>query len=202
MKRPAWLASARVLATYLILTAILYGAGEPYSRGWCRIFEHQIGFIQSEFSAANVRLTHLDGQAAFRFDGTVTVNLRARFPGISAWEQVSAWTLQAYAHNHVILVFALLAAWPAPTVRRRLRLALAGIPATVVSTSLDIPFALAGLAISEVYAAFDPGLLETDLLVQYFNFLQGGGRVLLPIAAAGLAICVAIEKPVEHKTAT
>jgi hypothetical protein len=202
VKRRGWLAAWRLVATYAILTALLYGAGEPYSRAWCQVLEWQIERIQGEFSAATVTLTDVDAQAAFRFEGTVTAALISRFPGIPPGAKVWATTLQAYAHNHAILIFSILVAWPAATARHRARLLLAGVPATGLSTSLDIPYALAALTRGEVYAAFDSGLIDTDLLVRYFEFLQGGGRLMLPVAAAGLAIAICKRKQDQNELAT
>jgi hypothetical protein len=184
----AWGAALRLLAAYAVLTALLYGAGEPYSRGWSRIIAAQMPLIQNHFAAPEVDLATMDGQAVLRFEGTISPRLRSRFPDIPAGETIWAATLQAHLHNHLILVMSLLAAWPAPTIRRRCRLLLAGLVAAVASTSLDLPFALAGLALGEIYAGFEPGLLKTDALVRYFDFLQAGGRLLLPIVGAGLVV--------------
>lgn len=187
-RRAAWGAALRLLACYAVLTALLYGAGEPYSRGWAPIIAAQMGLIQGHFVAPRVGVATMDGQAVLRFDGTISPRLRSRFPVIPAGETIWATTLQAHLHNHLILVMSLVAAWPAGTIRRRCWLLLGGLAATAVSTSLDLPFALTGLALGEIYVVLEPGLLKTDALVRYFDFLQAGGRLLLPIVGAGLVV--------------
>jgi hypothetical protein len=56
-------------------------------------------------------------------------------------------TLQAYLLFHAVVALSILAAWSvAGSARRRIALLLVGVPCVLVTTSLDVPFVLAGLA--------------------------------------------------------
>ncbi len=198
---PGWLALARLAVAYAALTALLYTGGETYSRLWSDVFARQIDWLQDDFSGSTVALTRADGHGAFRFDGQVTPALTGRFRGVPAGAEVWADTLQGYAHLHLIVVFSLLCAWPAGTWRQRLKLLATGFPAVVLSTSFDIPFALSGVALSEVYAVLDPASLESDPLVIYFEFLQRGGRLLLPLLSTAFAI-ILCSATADYKTGT
>lgn len=178
----------RAAAAYVVLTITLYGWGHTYTRIWCRAVEAQVAMLQPHFSAPQVAMVAINGETLLRLQAVVGPRLRDRFPVIPRGEMVWGLTLAAYLHNHLVLVMVVVAAWPTRSSGQRCRLLAAGLVATVVSTSLDLPFALAGLVLGEVYAVFDPGLLRTDALVRYFDFLQAGGRLLLPLVAAGLAL--------------
>ncbi len=188
VRSPGLLILARLTVAYGALTAILYSGGQAYSRLWSDVFARQIEWLQDDFYGSTVSLTRVDGHGAFRFDAQVTPALATRFEEVPAGAQVWADTLEGYAHLHLIVIFSLLCAWPAGSWRQRCILLATGIPAVALSTSLDIPFALSGVALSEVYTVLDPALLESDPLVIYFEFLQRGGRLLLPLLSAAFAI--------------
>ena len=198
---PGWLALARLAITYGALTVLLYSGGEAYGRPWCAVFARQIEFIQKDFSGSTVVLASIDGQAAFRFEGRLTPALADRFAGVTPGAEFWAGTLQAYAHLHLIIVFSLLCAWPADNWRQRWILLATGFPAVVLSTSFDIPFALSGLALSEVYAVLDPASSMSDPQVVYFEFLQRGGRLLLPLLSTAFAI-ILCSATADYKTGT
>lgn len=181
-------AALRAAAAYVAITMALYGWGDAYTRAWCRAIEWQVATVQTHFSDPRVAMATVNGETLLRLEAVVGPRLRSRFPVIPPGEVVWGSTLAAYLHNHLILVMALLAAWPARSARQRCRLLAGGLAATVMSTSLDLPFALAGLILGEVYAVLDPDLLRTAALVRYFDFLQSGGRLLLPFVAAGLVV--------------
>jgi hypothetical protein len=183
-------AALRAATAYVLLTVALYVWGEAYTRTWCRAIEVQVATMQRDFSDPRVAVVAINGETLLQLQAMVTPRLRSRFPGIPPGEMIWGSTLEAHLHNHLILVMVLLAAWPAPTPGLRLQRLTAGLAATAVSTSLDLPFALTGLVLGEVYAVLDPDLLRTDAMVRYFDFLQSGGRLMLPLVAAGSVLLV------------
>jgi hypothetical protein len=182
---------AHLLLAYAVLTLLLWVGGRTYSLAWCGIFEVLLGWLQDAFAPVTVRLAVIDGQPAFQVQGAASRALVARYPVMPPGTLWTAGTLQAYAHLHAVLVLAPLLAWPVAGARARPRLLAGAVPAVAVATCLDLPFALHGLLMTGVYETLDPGSLGTDPAVAYFEFLQRGGRLVLPLAAAGLVIAAA-----------
>jgi hypothetical protein len=179
---------ARLLAAYAVLTLALWLGGHAYSLAWCDAFAALLGWLQDAFTPITVGLAVIDGQPAFEVQGLASPALVARYPVMPAATRWTAGTLQAYAHLHLVLVLAPLLAWPAAGALARLRLLAGAVPAVAVATCLDLPFALHGLLLTGVHQTLDPDALATDPAVLYFEFLQRGGRLVLPLAAAGLVI--------------
>jgi hypothetical protein len=181
----------RLLLAYGALTLVLWLGGASYSQVWCGPFEVLLGWLQDTFAPVAVGLAVIDGQPAFQVRAVAGPDLVARYPVMPPGTLWTAGTLQAYAHLHAVLVLAPLLAWPVAGARGRLRLLAGAVPAVAVATCLDLPFALHGLLITGVYETLDPGRLAADPAVAYFEFLQRGGRLVLPLAAAGLVIAAA-----------
>jgi hypothetical protein len=182
---------ARLLLAYAVLTLVLWLGGRGYSQAWCGILATLVAWLQEGFAPVQVGLAVIDGQPAFQVRGAASPALVARYPVMPPGTLWTAGTLQAYAHLHLVLVLAPLLAWPVGNARARLRLLAGAVPAVAVATCLDLPFALYGLLMTGVYQTLDPAGLATDPAVAYFEFLQRGGRLVLPLAAAGLVIAAA-----------
>lgn len=180
--------AARALAAWAVLTLAFWQFGPTYSRAWCDVFGWLVTVGQEQFGPVAVRLAPVDGQPAFEIVAQAAPALVARYPVMPVGTEWTAGTLQAYAHLHAVLVLAVLLAWPVAARGTRLLLLAAAVPAIVASTLLDLPFALYGLLMTGVYETLDPAGLARDPAVLYFDFLQRGGRLLLPLVAAALAL--------------
>lgn len=178
----------RFVAAYGLLTALMFVWGEGYSAGWRKPFEAAIAMLSSKVAVRSVDLEQLSGQRVFVLRAQTRAAIRTFRGTAPAGTQLQSTTLQAYAHHHLILILAALAAWPVRRLVERAVLLAAGIPAIVLATMLDLPFTLLGVMQDAILAASEPDRLGTDAAVLYFQFLQQGGRYMLAIAAAGLAI--------------
>jgi hypothetical protein len=186
-------AALRLVAAWILLTVAFWQAGGLYSAIWCRPVAWLVGSSQMNFASVTVDLAPIDDQPAFRIRAIAADPLVARYPVMPPGTLWTAGTLQAYAHLHPTLILAVAIAWPVTATTRRLRLLAAAVPAVAASTLLDLPFALYGLLMSGVYGMLDPD--RADLLMYYSEFLQRGGRTLLPVVAAATLVILA-DRPV------
>ncbi len=92
----------------------------------------------------------------------------------------------------VVVLYAVLGAWPQPDWRRRIIVMLAGVPSALLAVALTTPFLLAGkieMLLQQRAAAMGVPRAEPGLL-RWMLFTEGGGRWLLAIVLALLIITV------------
>jgi hypothetical protein len=174
-----------LLAAYVALTFAAYSAGESYVAAWLPVWRLEAdwlmpaGLVRTGLELAAVDSQHL-----------IVLRLATTVPHVLAGQPIPvgtglrSTTLQAYALHHAVIVWALLGAWPVPSWRRRLALLALGVPCVLITTSLDIPFVLVGLAQELLLEKLAPNRLATDPLVLYYSFVHAGGRVGLAVAGA------------------
>lgn len=187
-KPPSYMPALRFVAIFALLTALMYAWGEGYSSGWRKPFEVAIAALSSTIVVERVDVALLGEQRVFALQARTRNIIRTPRGAAPAGIEVQSTTLQAYAHHHLILIFAALGAWPVRRPTDRAVLLAAGIPAIALVTMLDLPFTLVGAIQDMMLAASDPGRLGTDAAVLYCQFLQRGGRHALSLAAAALVI--------------
>lgn len=105
-------------------------------------------------------------------------------PGVA----VASSTLAGHAVQHPLFLFGVLLAWPGLGIPRRLTLVALALPLLLVVEFLDIPFVLAGALRETLLAQTQPAALMYSPAVIWLHFLNGGGRIVLSLAAAMLAM--------------
>lgn len=186
-----WRVPLVFVCVYVVLTTAASGFGELYLRAWLPIFRWELdATLQSRLASASLTLTQTGGQRLIVYDVLTTVPLRFGRTTAPAGTGFYSSTLQAYALHHAIIVFAMLAAWPVRSLRRRWLLLALGVPCVLVTTSLDIPFVLTGQFQELFVAGPAVGPLPWDARTLYYSFLHAGGRLGLAIVAAtAVALC-------------
>lgn len=182
------LPTLRFAGVYAMLTAVMYAWGSSYAAAWCKPIEIAISMLASTFIVSGVDVANQGDQRVFILRARTRAAIHTPRGTAPAGSRLQSTTLQAYAHHHLILALAALAAWPVRGATRRAALLLAGVPAIALVTLLDVPFTLLGVAQDAILAAGDPNRPREDVAVLYFQFLQRGGRQVLSLAAAALAI--------------
>lgn len=178
----------RFVAICALLTTLMYALGEGYSNGWRRPFAVAVAALSSTLVVEKVGAAYLGDQRVFVLHARTRAVIHTPRGPAPAGIKVQGTTLQAYAHHHLILIFAALGAWPVRRPIDRAVLLGAAIPAIAFATMLDLPFALAGVVQDTLLAASDPGRLSSDAAVLYYQFLQRGGRHALSLVAAALVV--------------
>jgi hypothetical protein len=185
MKSIVWRQALMLLGAYLLATALGYAISDQYARGWLPLLGAEIDWILPDgFERTSLRLTRNAGQRLIVLSATTSRALTVGGEYIPAHTELQSATLQMYALHHLVIVFALLASWPASSISQRIRLLVLGIPCVLATTSLDIPFVLVGLTHDNLLESIAPEKLATDPLSVYYAFLHRGGRLGLAVAGA------------------
>jgi hypothetical protein len=181
------------LGAYTALIGAGYALGETYLAAWLPLLELEVDWILPPDLAREALVLEAAHEQRLIVLAAITTSAQS-FGATTVPADVDLWssTLQAYALHHPIIVYAMLAAWPARSLRHRLRLLLLGVPCVLITTSLDIPFVLVGQLRDLLLANLAPTALDSDPRAVYFAFLHGGGR--LGLAVAGAAAVIALER--------
>lgn len=99
---------------------------------------------------------------------------------------ITSSTLAGHSIQHALLIFSLLAAWPATGISRRFALLCLAVPLLLLVEMLDVPLVLLGSNEDIILANVAP--TASSFLVGWMNFLNGGGRLALSITAALFAV--------------
>lgn len=175
-----------LLAVYCGLTAVAFLWGNRLLAAFLPLLGTEIDWLlPAEFVRTSLSLGATNGQAQIVLDVATTVDIAVEGRTAQAGLPASSSTLQAYALQHIALVFSILAAWPAHSLRQRAWLLALGVPCVLISVSLDIPFVLTGLLRQLWLEQVSRAASGTDALVVYYEFMHRGGRI-------GLAVVVAL----------
>lgn len=181
-----------LVIAYVVLSVGVYVARAPYMHAWLALMAPEIDWLlPASLARKALELVTAQGQELFSLDATTTVPLPCKNVVVPAAVVFFSTTLQSYALLHPVVVYSILVAWPAESRRARLIMLALGLPCVVISTSLDIPFVLAGLIRTSVLESCAPERLSHDPSVIYCEFLHRGGRLGLAVAAAAVVALAA-----------
>lgn len=189
MDRPALLkAAALFLLAYLALLALSVQYGHHYLEILLPLYRWEIGWLAPDYRIVSLALADHRGEAVVALTQELVsytvIAGRALPPGGS----ISSSTLAGHSLQHPLLVLSLLAAWPAKNLSSRIALLAVAAPFLLLVELLDVPLVLLGSVHDLILANVAPG--TGSLLVDWMNFLNGGGRLALSIAAAlGAVAC-------------
>jgi hypothetical protein len=188
-------AAATLVITYMVLTTAGFIDGDRWLAAGMPLLAKEVDWLlPAEFTREAIGFTTANGQGQIALEAVTTTDLHAPGRTIAAGALLRSTTLKGYALQHAAIVFAILAAWPAGSLRRRALLVALGVPCALLSVSLDIPFVLTGLLRESWLQQVSPSLVATDPLVVYYSFLHRGGRIGLSIVLA-IAAATTVSDP-------
>lgn len=174
-----------LLGTYVVLTLTALWIADGYVAAWLPLLGVETQWLLPHgVSCDSLSLVTRGAQRLVEVHAVTTMQLTFENGVLPPGVGLKASTLQAYVLSHAVIVYAILLAWPVPGWRGRGMLLLSGVPCVLLTTSLDIPFVLAGLAQDLILGRFAPQRAERDPLALYYSFMHGGGRIALAIAGA------------------
>lgn len=181
-----------VIGAYSLLTLAAFWGGESYLAAWLPLLRVESAWLLPHgFIVDSIELVTSNGERLIALHIRSSTQLTFAHGNLPAGLKIHCTTLQAYALYHPVIAYAVLAAWPAVSVPRRLALLALGIPCVLITTSLDIPFVLTGLARELVLEHLEPERLGSDPGAVYYAFLHSGGRLGLAITGTLLAALAA-----------
>jgi hypothetical protein len=188
----------RVLVTFVLLLALVFVFGRDLLARIMPLFRWEMDWLGGDYRVLDLGLTRDGADSVIRIEvvlrRALVVGTRVLAPdprGVSYVTALSGNVLQP-----PVLFAGVLASWPAATWRAYPLRILIGMPMLVVMLMIDVPLVLlAALWSGLVGAARVPESFSP--LLAWSDFLQGGGRYVLALAAAAAA--VAIVERVDHR---
>ncbi len=187
MNRPGLLKFTAVfLIAYLLLLVLSVQYGQRYVELLLPLYRWEIGWCAPDYQIQSLLLQDNRGEAV------VALKLKLvqyTFSGghlLPPGGEISSSTLSGHALQHVLLMLSLLAAWPIRGIKRRFALLGIALPLLLLVEMLDLPLVLLGSIEDLLLANVAP--TSSSVLVNWMNFLNGGGRLALSIVAAVAAI--------------
>jgi hypothetical protein len=180
--------AALFLLAYTVLLALSLQYGRQYVELMLPLYRWEIGWCAPEYRIQSLAVQENRGEAV------VSLNLKLEQYTFVAGQllhpggDITSSTLAGHSLQHALLIFSLLAAWPAAGISRRFALLGLAVPLLLMVEMLDVPLVLLGSNEDIILANVAP--TASSFLVSWMNFINGGGRLALSIAAALLAVAV------------
>jgi hypothetical protein len=175
-------------AAYGVLLAAAYLAGNACLDALIPVYRWEIGWLSVDWRITDFRLAQSHGEQVYSL-GLEQVNYlfagsRLLPPGGS----VSSSTLAGHTLQQAVIFLGLVFAWPASGLASRIARSAAGMPLLLLAVMLDVPLVLIGSVDDLIHANLAPG--SSTFFMAWMNFMNGGGRHAIAVAAA--LCCVAL----------
>jgi hypothetical protein len=192
--RPSHLRAALVLlCAYVLLTAAAFATSEVYVGAWLPVLRVEIDWLLPDgLHCESLEIVSRNAQRLIEMHVVTTHPMTFGKNVLPVGVALRSSTLQAYLLSHAVIVYAILLAWPVTHWRRRAALLILGIPCVLLTTSLDVPFVLSGLAENLILENLAPERADNNPLTLYYLFMHDGGRIGLAFAGAALTALLAI----------
>jgi hypothetical protein len=188
MRRPGLDTGLRFLLACVLLLTLAQSFGDDFVAALLPMFRWELGLLDDHYRILFLGLSSQGADSVVRLDVTlarpVIAGARVIVPDSRGIATVT--TLAGHLLQPVVLVLALIAAWPARKRAEYLLRAGCGLPLLVLLLMADVPFVL----LAEIWSMFAeshaPGRFSP--LVAWSAFLQSGGRLALALALSAFVV--------------
>jgi hypothetical protein len=175
--------------SYVLLLFMFMELGHFYVKLFSPVFQAEVEFLFPEFKVYSIGHEKYRGQDMIFMQVKTaevipldTKQLPAGYPIIPKNHVVNQYM-------HPVIIFSILLAWPRVTLRERLRMLSLAVPLLVVLELIDIPLVLVANCQQHLNSLYpDPAMAPALPLVYWREFLMNGGRAVLSILFACLAV--------------
>lgn len=190
MRRSGVEIAARLLLASGLLLALVLVFEKPLMETMLPLFRWELGQLDDRYRILFFGLAGQGADSVLRLDVTlvrpVVVGAHVVMPDPRGFATVT--TLSGNLLQPVVVVFALVAAWPVTRkIEYFLRVA-CGLPMVILFLLADVPFVL----LAQIWAMFveshAPG--QFSPLLGWSAFLQSGGRLAIALALAALTVAM------------
>lgn len=180
----------RLVIAYAAMVFLAGFLGTWYGEMLLPVYRMVVRWICADYRVMGFDL--IDARGELRF-GLVAVSTHFQTVGgniVPPGAMVTTATLLGHSLQHPVVIFSLLLAWPGIEAWRRVGLGIAALPVLLVVECADVPVVLGGNVRAAVLEQFAPQLVNSSVMVQWIDFLGGGGRIVISLLAAAAALCV------------
>lgn len=176
-------------SSYIFLLLLFSQFGPYYFRLFEGVFRWEIDFFFPQFKVSSLQVETFEGQQMVSLSVTLTENIIKNDGTVlhTAGRPYTSKTIAVNEYLHPIIILAILAAWPAITLRDRFKVLLLVLPFLLIVEMVDVPLVLATRNDEVVRANLLKNVNAGKGLASYWvAFMHTGGRAALSILAAGL----------------
>ncbi|MEO1036576.1 MAG: hypothetical protein AAFX44_13550 [Pseudomonadota bacterium] len=195
-----WPLPARVgiaFAFWLVVIAIVaLFAGDLLSTALLPVIKLGAGGLLAQpLSIESLRFSSVQDVPVFELRAVVATPWEFLNHTIPVGSNLQVTVPRAHTLYHVVVIGALVLAWPSPNLRRRAWLLGLACAAVILSALIDAPINLAAQAHALFYERFAPAELDSSWLIRSARFLDHGGRLLLGVLLATAVIAIVAAPP-------
>jgi hypothetical protein len=153
-------------------------------------FRAVLRWLCREYWIAGLDLIEERGESRFIALAVTLPGMQVAGRGVAPGGPVSSMTLLGHALQYPVVMFTVLWSWPALSLIRGIAMSLFALPMLWLAECLDVPVVLGGNIRAAVAEQVAPWTVASSPLVQWIDFLGGGGRMLLALGAAFATIAL------------
>jgi hypothetical protein len=176
----------RLVAALAATTACFLLLERPFVEALRPLYRLQVYWLAPEFRVNALTVADRKGETVVQLDVEYAHDTVVHGARVPKGAGLTVSTLAGYALIHPVVVLSVLLAWPGLGGHRRAWGLLAAVPVILLLEAWDVPLMLLGAVRDAVLAKVAPG--QWSAAVAWMRFLDGGGRMALPLAAAGAVI--------------
>lgn len=181
----------RFLLACVLLLALTHFFSQEFFSPLLRVFRWELELLDDHYRILSLGLATQGADSVVRLDlmlaRPVVAGAQVIFPDPRGIATVT--TLTGYVLQPVILMSAVLAAWPVRQPSEYFARAACGAMMLVLLLMADTPFVLLGEIWAMFVDAFMPGWFSP--LIAWSDFLQYGGRLALSLTLAAVTVAIA-----------
>lgn len=177
-----WQMSLNLLITLPLLLALSILFGDHYVDIFLPLYHVVLDFALPGFEVVQISRSHANGESVV---AATVLAVRDQVVGghtAPAGFSIDASTLAAHAGKHVVLLLLVPMLWPGLKFSQRWFCSAVACLMLPMLEALDIPLVLAGAVCDLLEMSLAPDMASRSWLVHWVRVLDGGGRVVLPIA--------------------
>jgi hypothetical protein len=181
----------RLAAAILVLAAIAWRFGDVLTSQMLPLFAREIETVVPQFRILAIGMGSGGSDTVLGVEAgpAPVVMIAGKLLPLAPQSRFQATTLAGHVLQPVVLLLAILMAWPqSQRWRYAMRLAI-GLPLLLLLPMLDVPLVLAAELEATLIELGRPGAFSA--LDAWKDFLEGGGRLAVPIVAAGACVALA-----------
>lgn len=181
----------RVALVIAILATLAWRFGDDLTSALLPLFAWEIEAVAPQFRILTMSLgtSGADSVVSAEAAPAAVVLVAGKLLPLAPQSRFQAATLAGHVLQPVILLFAVLVAWPESQWRRYAMRLVAALPFLVLLPLLDVPLVLAAELEATLIDIAKPGMHSA--LDTWRAFLEGGGRLAMPIAIAIATVALA-----------
>ncbi len=178
----------RSLVAYALMLVLAGMLGRQYGELLLPVYRVIVRWICTDYRIMGFDLVETRGELRYAL---VAVGTGYRVIGgqvVPPGGMVTSATLLGHSLQHPVLMFSLLLAWPGFAAWRRAGLCISALPFLLLVECVDVPVVLGGNVLAAVVEQIAPRAVTASPMVQWIDFLGGGGRIVICLLAVAATL--------------